>query len=169
MSSSGVLSWGGLDVSFQRLGLRAWTSVGLLRSWAGAPWKRLRESTVVVACLPSECIWFGLTAEGDGARVRFASRGGRWVRELSVPPDWQLGWIQNAGRERPIALRPECRSSAFVLSVHCPPTAEASTVAITLLAPDAWRLRVGPLELTPAEEPEPVPRYSRIMPPGGET
>lgn len=91
------------------------------------------------------------------------------MRELSVPPDWQLGWIQNAGRERPIALRPECRSSAFVLSVHCPPTAEASTVAITLLAPDAWRLRVGPLELTPAEEPEPVPRYSRIIPPGGET
>jgi len=164
-----VLSWGGLDISFQRIGLCAWASVGVLRSWAGAPWKVLRESAVAVACLPSECIWFGLTATGDEAHVRFESRGGRWVRNMYMPPDWQLAWIQSAGRERPIALRPNCRSAAFVLSVRCPKTAKPKTLAITLLAPEAWRLRVGPLRLKPAEEPALVLRYSRIMPPGGES
>lgn len=168
MSSSDVLSWGGLDISFQRIGLRSWASVGVLRSWAGAPWQRLRESAVAVACCPSECVWFGLTASSGGARVRFQSLGGRWVRDLNVPPDWQLGWIQSAGRERPIALRPDCRSAVFVLTVRCPKTARPKTLAIKLLAPEAWRLLVGPLKMKPAEEPEPVLHYSRIMPPGGE-
>lgn len=168
MSSSDVLSWGGLDISFQRLGRSAWSSTGVLRSWAGAPWKRLSECAVAVACLHSECIWFGLTAGGDGTHVRFESRGGSWVRDLDVPPDWQLGWIQREGRQRPIALRPNCRSAAFVLSARCSNAVEPATLAITLLAPEAWRVRVGPLELVPAEEPELVLRYSRIMPPGGD-
>lgn len=164
-----MLSWGGLDISFQRFGLSAWASVGVLRSWAGAPWKLLHESTVAVACLPSEGVWFGLTAITDAARVRFESRSGRWVRELNVPPDWQLGWILSAGRARPIALRPNCRSSAFVLSVRCPKTAKQKSLAITLLAPERWMQRVGSLELRPAEKPEPVELYSRIMPPRGES
>jgi hypothetical protein len=82
-----------------------------------------------------------------------------------VPPDWQLGWIESAGRKRPISLRRDCQSAAFVLSVRCPKTAQPKDLPITLLAPEAWRQRVGRLTLQPAEEPEPVQLYSRIMPP----
>lgn len=163
-----MLSWDGLEISFQRIDLGAWASGRVLRSWAGAPWKRTSERAVAVACLPTECVWFGLSAGGVDARVRLQSRGGRWVRDLDVPPDWQLGWVQSAGRERPIALRPNRRSAAFMLFVRCPKSAKPQTLAITLLAPEAWVQRVGPLLLEPATEPEPVLRYSRIMTPGGE-
>jgi len=167
MSSADVLSWGGIDISFQRFGRDAWSRAGILRSWAGAPWSTLPGGGIAVACCSSECVWFGLTATGAAARVRFESGNGHWARDLNVPPDWQLGWIQSGTRKRPIALRSDCQSAAFVLSVRCPKTAAAKCLALTLLAPDAWRLRVGPLELQPAEEPEPVQLYSRIMPPAG--
>jgi len=165
MSSADVLSWGGLDISFQRFGRSAWSSTGILRSWAQAPWTELPQGGIAVACFPSEALWFGLTATGTAARIRFASRSGSWTRDLDVPPDWQLGWIQSAARKRPIALRRECQSAAFVLSVRCPKTTQPKDLPITLLAPEAWKVQVGPLELQPAEEPEPVQLYSRIMPP----
>ena len=168
MAASDVLSWSGLDISFQRLGRSAWSSRGVLRSWAQAPWERLPDGDLAVACLPGDAVWFGLTATGSAARVRFESRNGLWVRELDVPPDWQLGWIQTARRKRPIALRSGCQSASFVLSVRCPKAARPNALAILLLAPDAWRRLIGPLQLDPAEEPEPVGLYSRIMPARGE-
>ena len=164
MASSDVLSWNGLDISFQRFGRRAWSSNAILRSWAQAPWQWISPGCLALACFPSEALWLGVTATHGAARIHFRSGRGRWTRDLVVPPDWQLSWLQSGSRKRPIALRRGCQSAVFVLSARTGRRHETKTLAVTLFAPTAWRRRVGPLELAPAQRPEPVALYSRIMP-----
>lgn len=178
MADYGVLNWAGLEISFQRLGRVAWSADGIVRSWAQAPWSRLSADEIAVASLPDEALWLGLNATGAAVRVRLRSRGGRWQRELKVPPDWQLAWLAESaaggaaegaadgGRRQPIALRRGCRSASYVLEVRRRATAAARVMALRLLAPDAWRRMIGPLQIAPAEEPEEVMLYSRIMPAG---
>jgi len=172
MASTDVLHWAGLEISFQRLGRAGWSAVTVVRSWAQAPWHRLSADEVAVASLPDEVLWLGLNATGRAACVRLRSRGGRWSRMLKVPPDWQLAWLQaeegaaGSGRKRPIALRRGCQSASFALEVCCPGNARPTATTLTLLAPDVWRRIVGPPEIAPAEQPEEVMLYSRIMPAG---
>jgi hypothetical protein len=165
MASSDVLSWNGLDISFQRTGRGAWSGSAILRSWAQAPWQWTSPARLALACFPTEVLWLGLTATHGAARVHFQSGRRRWTRDLDVPPDWQLSWIQSGSRKCPIALRRGCHSAVFVLSARAARKHETKTLTVTLVAPTAWRRRIGPLELAPAHQPEPVALYSRIMPP----
>ncbi|MBS1134493.1 MAG: hypothetical protein H6R02_1634 [Burkholderiaceae bacterium] len=167
MASSDVLSWNGLDISFQRIGRRSWSSSAILRSWAQAPWQWISPDCLALACFPTEALWLGLTATHGAVRVHFRSGRGRWTRDLDVPPDWQLSWIQSGSRKRPIALRSGCHSAVFVLSARAARKHEPKALAVTLVAPAAWRRRIGPLKLAPAQRPEPVALYSRIMPQHG--
>lgn len=171
MADAGVLCWAGIEISFQRLGRAAWTADGIVRSWAQAPWSQLSASEIAVALLPDEALWLGLNATGSAVHAALRSRGAGWQRALKVPPDWQLAWLAPAGavdgsRRRPIALQRGCRSASFVLEARRRANAPARVMALTLLAPDAWRRTIGPLQIAPAVEPEDVMLYSRIMPAG---
>jgi hypothetical protein len=164
MSSTDVLRWGGLEISFQRLGRRGWSPTGLLRSWARAPWRSV-EGGVVVACLPDEAVWLGLTALDAAVSVRCESVDGAWWRELAVPPDWQLGWLQRDAATRPIDLGGDARSAAQRLVVTGASLPDPMRCGVELVSPEEWRRRFGPLDLEPAVEPPPVGRYSRVIPP----
>ncbi len=82
-----------------------------------------------------------------------------------MPPSWQLGWIESGVQTRPIALSRACQSARFRLRAQRAAVATPATLSIVLLAPEAWRKRLGPLELEPVVEPAPVTRYSRVVPP----
>lgn len=164
MCSSDTLPWDGLQISFQRYSRSVWSANKIIRSWACAPWKLIGEDRVAVACFPNEAIWFGMTVTGAAVRIRLESRSGRWVRDMRVPPEWQLSWIQQGDRKRPIALRPDCQSAFFTMSVRGSKQTKTRNLEITLLVPDAWRRKLGELEIVLAEEPEAVALYSRIMP-----
>lgn len=166
-----MLCWAGLEISFQRLGRAAWSADGIVRSWAQAPWCRLSADAIAVASLPDEVLWLGLNATGGAVRGRLRSRSGRWERALKVPPDWQVAWLAaggaaDGGRRQPIGLRRGCQSATYVLEVRQRATAEASVMAVTLLAPDTWCRKTGQSPIAPADEPEEVMLYSRIMPAG---
>lgn len=164
MSSLGVLSWAGLEVSFQRIGRASWSAEGILRSWSAAPWGAV-PGGVAIACLPVEALWLGLSNASAAATVRLESQDGRWSREIVVPPGWQLGWIESGVQTRPIALDRGCQSARFRLRAQRAAEATPATLSIVLLALEGWRKRLGPLELEPVVEPAPVARYSRVVPP----
>jgi hypothetical protein len=147
MSGAGALRWAGLEISFQRLGRSGWSSMGLLRSWAGATWRRV-EGGVAVACCADDVVWLGLTATDDPASVRCESADGTWHRELAVPPDWQLGWLQRDASTRPIDLTGGVRCSAYRLRVTRASLQTPLDCDLELLAPEEWRRRFGPLELS---------------------
>ncbi len=165
MSDAGALHWAGLEISFQRIGRKGWSSTGLLRSWAIAPWHSVGAG-VVVACRADEVVWLGLTATNDPASVQCESADGAWQRELTVPPDWQLGWLQRDSERRPVDLAGGVQCAAYRFRVTRASLQAPLVCEFELLAPEEWRRRFGPLELEPAVEPPPVGRYSRIIPPG---
>lgn len=166
MSSLGVLSWAGLEVSFQRIGRASWSAEGILRSWSAAPWGAV-PGGVAIACLPVEALWLGLSNASAPATVRLESQNGRWSRGIVVPPDWQLGWIQRGVQTRPIALSDGCQSARFLLRAQRAAESTSATLRILLLSPESWRRRIGPLELEQVVEPAPVIRYSRVVFPEG--
>jgi len=166
MCSLGVLSWAGLDVSFQRIGRASWSAEGVLRSWSAAPWVAV-AGEVTVACFPAEALWLGLSNTSAPAMARLESKNGRWSREIVTPPDWQLGWLHSGIQTRPIALGHGCQSARFWLQARRAAEATPATLGVVLLAPEAWRKRFGPLDLEPIVEPAPSIRYSRIALPEG--
>lgn len=166
MSSLGVLSWAGLEVSFQRIGRASWLTEGILRSWSAAPWVAV-PGGIAVACFPVEALWLGLSNASAPVVARLESQNGRWSREIVVPPDWQLGWIQSRVQTRPIAFGRGCQSARFWLRAQRAGEATTATLSVVLLAPEAWRKRLGPLELEPVIEPAPVICYSRVVLPEG--
>lgn len=170
MATSDALHWAGLEISFQRLARRAWSAATVVRSWDQCPWQRRSDHDLAVAILPDEVVWLGLNTTGRAAQVRLSSRGGRWSRTLAVPPDWQLAWLSHDGadsrRRQPIALRRGCGSASFVIEVRRAGAVRPQMTTLTLLAPEAWRRTLGPLNISPAEQPEDVLQYSRIMPAG---
>jgi hypothetical protein len=165
MSGPDVFRVAGLEVSFQRLGRRAWSTAGLLRSWGAAPWRSV-PGGVAVACLADEALWLGLTTTAEPATVRLETADGAWVRELAVPPDWQLGWLCHDAETQPIALAVGAPCAGYRLRVMRASSPATQGCDLELLAPGEWRKRFGPLELAPAKEPPPVGRYSRVVPPG---
>lgn len=164
MTTDADFSSHGLGVSFQRIGRGSWSARGILRSWAVAPW-RVVSGGVAVACFPDEAIWLGLSREGEPVAVRLASRGGKWFRELTVPPDWQLGWLASGNETRPIALARGCRSATYRLKVTRAGKAVPEQLTLTLLTPAAWEEYFGALDLTPAVEPPLVGLYCQAIPP----
>jgi hypothetical protein len=162
MSSLGILSWAGLEVSFQRIGLASWSAEGILRSWSAAPWRAVPDG-VAIACFPMEALWLGLSNANAPVTARLESQGGRWSREIVVPPDWQLGWIRNGVQTKPIALSRGHQSARFRLRAQRVEGPTPATLSVVLLAPEAWRKGLGPLDLEPAVEPAPVIRYSRVV------
>lgn len=159
----------GIEFSFHRLALTAWQPTGVLRHWADVSWQSTDKEPyfgVALACLPGEALWLGLNNADAPASIllQCANAVQSSVPQL-VPPDWQLCAHGPADRREPIALD-GATQRRFLLHVQregqgAPETAE--TLALELLSSAIWVARYGPLNLTPAEEPPPVERYSRIV------
>lgn len=161
-----MFSVAGLEFSFHRLGRAGWLPDTVMRSWAEVPWQPL-EDGVAVACLPSEVIWLGLTNIASPATVTLTASEGRASRSLLVPPDWQLAWLLDGeGRAEPIALN-NASSITYRLNLQRTNKGGFNSFDLALLSPTAWTAHFEPLDLTPAESPPPVLRYSRVVRPAG--
>lgn len=159
-----MISVAGLDISFHRLGREGWSTESVLRSWAEAKCQ-IFEDGIVVACLPSEVIWLGLTNTAERASVVLTSLSDCSTRSLLVPPDWQLGWLLDLdGKQKPLALA-EASSAIYRLEVRRTNPDKSTSVDLSLISPADWPSHLEPLNLTPAAVPPPVPRYSRIVRP----
>lgn len=160
MASTNEVTWAGLVISFQRCGRAAWAADALLRSWAPAPGLLRGDGSCAVACCDDEVVWFGFTPVERPVSVRLATRGGRWVAQLEVPPDWQCGSLHQDGRARPIARRAGCESAFLFLEASR--GRRIQRLALRLLSPSRWRAVIGPLRIGKAAAPPPVELYSRI-------
>jgi len=164
----------GIDLSFHRIGRAGWTHDGVLRSWAEAPWLPFGGG-VAIACLPGDAVWLGLTntaASPAGvtlaaAAAAAAAAAGAGLRRLQVPPDWQLGWVLGADAQ-PLPLElAGAPTNAYCMDVIRDGGTPGATFPLVLMSPAAWASQFGSIEIPPAEQPPPVPAYSRMVRPRG--
>ena len=157
-----LLSFAGLEFSFHRIGRAGWADDTVLRSWADAPW-RMGDGLLSVACQPEEFVWLGIGNVGATATVVLTALNGSSTRTMSVPPEWQLGWLIGDDSQRwPIGLLGG-ETANYRLEVNRTYPISPTATHLTLLSPSAWSERFEPLELSSAEAPPPVPLYSRIV------
>ncbi|WP_431101384.1 hypothetical protein [Roseateles noduli] len=163
----------GFGFTCHRLGRSGWSRDQVLRSWAEAPWHRFRDG-IAVACAGGEVLWLGITPPAESGAVTVSDAGGRVLRRLQCPPEWQLGWLPDA-RANPSPISPEASDptssdglpAPHVLSLSATDGATRGRFALYVMTPATWVRVVGGEDLTAAPEPEPVARYSRIVKPPG--
>ena len=160
--SSFLLSFAGLELSFHRIGRVGWADDTVLRSWADAPW-RMEDGLLAVACQPEEFVWLGIGNADATATVVLTALNGSSARTMSVPPEWQLGWlIADDSQRRPIGLFGDTTANYRLEVIRTYPVSPTETL-LALLSPSAWSERFESLELSSAEVPPPVPLYSRVV------
>ena len=157
----------GIELSFHRIGRAGWAHDGVLRSWAEAPWLPF-DGGVAIACLPGDAVWLGLTNTAAlPAGVTLAAASGAGMRRLQVPPDWQMGWVPGADAQ-PLPLElAGAATNAYCMDVIRDGDTPGATFPLVLMSPAAWGSQFGSIELPPAEQPPPVPAYSRVVRPRG--
>ena len=155
----------GIELSFHRIGRAGWTHEGVLRSWAEAPWLPF-DGGVAIACLPGDAVWLGLTnTAASPAGVTLATAAGASLRCLQVPPDWQLGWVPGADAQ-PLPLElGGASTNAYRMGVMRDGGTPGASFPLVLMSPSAWASQFGSIAVHPAEEPPPVPAYSRMVRP----
>ena len=121
------------------LGREALAPAVMLRSWAEAPWQA-KSRSIAMACLPGEVVWLGLSSSPTyPATAVLTSARKRGVRKLSVPPEWQLGWLlDGTGHPAPLSLG-DAGAVAYQFDVQQPGLAANAGLDLELLlAPEAW-------------------------------
>jgi hypothetical protein len=135
-----VLSFSGVKLVVQRLGLEAWQAHGGLRSWDIAPLHR-EGGELLVPCSEHEALWLGITCDdGVAGVVSFTDELSGGVGGLTLPDDYQLGSLVRAGEAKPIRLEPNEVERRLRLDVRLEHQ-RSLTLIFKLVTPQAWSAR----------------------------